>query len=75
VGWLSYGTEECKECSSRCHLVCKLGGGYLVLDEGVKDFVGKDDLVVIQILWSSLCRICLVVELYCLSYGKLFGNL
>jgi hypothetical protein len=25
-------------------------GGYLVLDEGVKDFVGKDGLVVIQMV-------------------------
>jgi len=25
-----------------------VGGGYWVLDEGVKDFVGKDGLVVIQ---------------------------
>jgi len=55
--------------------VCKVCGGYLVLDEGVKGFVGKDGLVVIQILWFSLGLICLVVELYCLSYGKLFGNL
>jgi len=36
-------------------LGCKVGGGYLVLDKGVKNFVGKDGLFVIQILWCSLC--------------------
>jgi len=27
-----------------------VGGGYLVLDEGVKDFLGRDGLVVIQVV-------------------------
>jgi len=31
-----------------------VGGGYLVLDEGVKDFVGKDGFVVIQLVSGCL---------------------
>ena len=54
MGLLCFASEECKECSGRGLLGCKVGGGYLVLDEGVKDFVGKDGLVIIQMVSSCV---------------------
>jgi len=47
-GMACYGREECMECLGQGLLGCKVGGGYLVLYEGVKDFVGKDGVVIIQ---------------------------
>jgi hypothetical protein len=38
------------ECLGQGLLGCKVGGGYLVLYEGVRDFVGKDGVVVIQMV-------------------------
>ena len=49
-GMVCYGSEECMECLGWGLLGCKVGGGYLVLYEGVKDFVAKDGVVFIQLV-------------------------
>ena len=49
-GMTCYSSEECTECSGRGLLGCKVGRGYLVIYEGVKDLVGKDGVVIIQMV-------------------------
>jgi len=49
-GMACYSSEECMECWGQGLLGCMEGGVYLVLYEGVKDFVGKDSVVIIQMV-------------------------
>jgi len=53
-GMACYSSEECMECLGQGLLGCKVGEGYLVLYEGVREFVGKDGVVVIPMVSSCV---------------------
>jgi hypothetical protein len=65
------GGGECMECSGQGLLVCKVGGGYLVLYEGVKNFVGKDSVVVIQMVSGCV----FLVNVKCLSHERFYMSM
>jgi len=70
-GMACCGGGECMECSGQGLLVCKVGGVYLVLYEGVKDFVGKDGVVVIQMVSGCV----FLVNVKCLSRERFYMSM
>jgi len=63
VGWLFYGSEECKECLGRGLVGWKVCGCYLVLDERVKILLGWDGFRLHVLCGCKTSRLCLDVPL------------